>query len=340
MICALVCVSATRYNSPIIIVPSGHSGTISYVYDTIVLGGSFGYFSTACSYDGQKVYVAGSPSSGAGNGYVKWSSDGGISNWTTNDFLSYVLSVACSADGQTAVYMAYNNFIGVRYTTDGGASWQDKGNAGGWNMVAMSGDGTAVFGQIENYGPRWTTNRFATVAFMSPAGGYYASFGISSNGQQIITGVSGNKSTIFNGTNWIFQAGDTTFNVARYVMSTYGKCVAVCYPGLVYTADFIPGTGSYFILWNATSLAVTNRYAVAVSADGKTIATAPFYDATCPVEITHDGGVTWDIISLPGNSHYINSIAMSADGMILYVASQGDNLNGNFYKISTSIVYK
>lgn len=313
-------------------IPRKFGGTVKNHYsvtNAFLVGGNQPWNSVACSYDGQRVYAVG----GAGTTGCVHSTDGGTT-WTV-DFAPNWNTCGCSADGMSAMFMAYNNSVGVRHTINGGSSWQDIGHGAGWHNAQMSGDGTLMVAIQEGAQFHVTTNLFAD-QWNGPFSGSWLGFGVSSNGQKIVTGIPNMPAVMSTnwGHGWYANAVSTGIADENYAMNTYGtKCVKCCYPGLVYTGIFVPTVDSDLV-WSPTSLTTSNRVGLAISADGNTIATSPYYDAVTQVEISRDGGQSWGRVSLPGNSPYVTCIAMSADGKTIYVTCAGHTSDGNLFKIA------
>ncbi|NTW32377.1 MAG: hypothetical protein HGB12_07100, partial [Bacteroidetes bacterium] len=292
---------------------------------------SLGNVGIGTTNPGQKVTIAGNPSSTLKAGYLSTDNillsglEGGAyfgkvgvkeNHWGLSNYAntwsqrlynaSGWYSIAMSSDGKIQIAGSYNDY--VYGSNDYGVSWTKKTVPFGvWDGAAMSSDGKIqVVGNHNgscyvstDYGANWTQRNTSA---------YCLSVAMSSDGR-IQTTVGGSGGYIYGsidyGTTWTQRTSDATRYWQSVAMSSDGKIQTA-----VAGAQEMYGSTDYGFTWTLINNSWQNWRGVAMSSDGK-IQTAVSYNSY--IYVSTDYGVTW---SQKGVSGQWSNVAMSGDGKI------------------------
>ena len=256
-------------------------------------------------------------------------SGGGSCFWTpyttaapTGGTFNYPNSMASSTDGAKLAYTVNGDYI---YTsTDGGANWTKRTNAGArsWYDIASSSDGTKLLAAEGGGDPGdlyLSTNSGSTWTLQSTGAGQqmWQAVALSADGTKRVAAYEGGKLRRYNGSSWSQLTNSGAYDWAGIDSSSDGtKLVAVEYSS--------GGTGGY--IWTSADSGSTwtqrtaagNRYwyHVASSADGMTIAAATYELSS--IYISTDGGANWTPSDIGGEWY---GLAMSDDGATILAMS-------------------
>ncbi len=241
-----------------------------------------------------------------------WVQAGVSAGWTTIAASASGLRMVASASGGGGIYISSNY----------GQSWSQSTTTYSPFSVAISGDGTKLFGVSHPGGIIYSTNSGGNwYLSKAPSNTNWSCIAASANGTKLAATSLGGK--IYNSTNsgltWTNLNNSPSTNWNSVASSADGtKLAAVVFNGKIYTST---DSG---ITWTAQANAPKNTWiSIASSADGtKLVAVAdPGQIYTSP-----DSGVTWTAQSgAPTISWY--NVACSADGgriaAVIYTNSTG-----------------
>lgn len=240
-------------------------------------------------------------------------------------------SMAMTVDGQKVWLANWFPSGPLQYSSDSGASWEDKDAMGShdWDGVAVSSDGkyvTAAGGCSwgETYlhtssdgGESWTQKLTDQVR-------KWDEIAMSSDGRVQAATVCGSYFYVSRdyGVTWSPQMTDTNRNWTDVVVSADGKYLVALssMDGVYHSSD----SGQ---TWTQSVSAGAKQFGHgAITADGKTIIAATNLSGGDSVYRSDDYGVTWQAINSLGTSQW-QGVAMSADGKKMAVSGNSSGVH-------------
>ena len=295
----------------------------------------------ACSTNGQIVYACCYATTPGITGVVH-SVDGGntwsvdLASKLTGDANGAWYGVSCNALGTKAAVSKYDNSGHVWMTTNTGSAWSSIKGGGAYRNIRMSSDGSTMVLPKDGLYADVTTNNYTSFNTISSYGTYNSVPGaISSNGYCIFYSQGGSSRYLYLDHDYGATVGNTVgsavinnMEVLTCAQGTTNVLAYACYPsGPVYIST---NTG---VSWTSLSLTNGPRLVLLISPDARTVLTQTYGVGDSPIDITYDGGATWNQIWIPGGCTYASAYTCTPDLRTIYMQNGNGSVSNYVWKI-------